>query len=110
MSDNEIEVTEGSVYHSLHDVKTAEDMAVKAELVRQIIAIKDSRKLNQTELGELIGMNQADVSRMLRGQFRNLAVSKIMHCLTSLNQDVRIIVQRHPIDNEVGTIQVMATA
>ena len=109
MTREKIEMTKGSVYGSLYDARTAQDMMVKADLVREIIAVKESRKLNQSELGKIIGMNQADVSRMLKGNFRNIAINKIMSCLTSLNRDVRIIVQPHPVKNEAGTIEVVAT-
>lgn len=110
MTKVKIEMTKGSVYGSLYDARTAQDMMVKADLVREIIGVKESRKLNQSELGKIIGMNQADVSRMLKGNFRNIAINKIMNCLTSLNRDVRIIVEPHPIKNEAGIIEVVAAA
>ncbi len=107
MAKDDIQVTEGSVYKAIHgDPKVAADMEAKADLVREIIAIKDSRDLTQSQLGALIGMNQADVSRMLRGNFRNIAIGKIMECLTSLNRDVRIVIDRHPVEGEAGTIGV----
>jgi predicted XRE-type DNA-binding protein len=110
MTKEKIEITKGSVYSSLHSAKTAEEMAVKASLVREILKIKQCRKLTQTKLGEIIGMNQADVSRMLKGNFRNIAVNKIMQCLTSLSRDVRITIEPHPVENEVGTIEVLAVS
>jgi len=110
MTKVKIEMTKGSVYGSLFDPRTAQDMMVKADLVREIIGVKESRNLNQSELGKIIGMNQADVSRMLKGNFRNIAINKIMNCLTSLNRDVRIIVKPHPTKNEAGTIEVVAAA
>ncbi len=110
MAKEKMEITKGSVYESLHDTKTAESMVVKADLVREIIAIKQNRKLTQSDLGKVIGMNQADVSRMLKGNFRNIAINKILQCLTSLNRDVRIVIEPHPVKNETGTVQVMASA
>lgn len=110
MAKEKIEVTEGSVYKSLHDNDTANVMAVKADLVREIIAIKQNRQLTQTELGKIINMNQADVSRMLKGNFRNIAINKIMQCLTHLNRDVQIVVKPHNGKHEMGSIEVMATA
>ncbi len=108
MAKDDIQVTEGSIYQVIHDdPKIAADMTAKADLVREIIAIKDGRGLTQSQLGAVIGMNQADVSRMLRGNFRNIAIGKIMECLTSLNRDVRIVINRHPVEGEPGTIGVM---
>jgi predicted XRE-type DNA-binding protein len=104
----EIEITKGSVYNSLHDSRAAKEMATKAELVRKIIAIQKSRSLTQAQLGDIIGMNQADVSRMLKGNFRSVAVGKMLDCLTSLNQDIEIIVKPHAVEHEVGDIHVVA--
>ncbi|WP_051610147.1 helix-turn-helix domain-containing protein [Terasakiella pusilla] len=106
----EIEEVEGSVYNSLHDEKTALDMTLKADLVHQILAFKEMNDLNQTQLGELIDMDQADVSRMLRGNFRNIAVSKILNCLSKLSYDVDILLKPHPVANETGVVRVLETA
>lgn len=107
MAKDDIQVTEGSAYKAIHDdPKVAADMEAKADLVREIISIKENRELTQSQLGALIGMNQADVSRMLRGNFRNIAIGRIMECLTGLNRDVRIIIDRHPVEGEAGTIGV----
>ena len=56
MTKVKIEMTKGSVYGSLYDPRTAQDMMVKADLMREIIGVKESRNLNQSELGKIIGM------------------------------------------------------
>ena len=45
---------------------------------------------------------------MLKGNFRSVAVGKMLDCLTSLNQDIEIIVKPHAVEHEVGDIHVVA--
>lgn len=106
----EVYMTEGSVYNFIYadNPELAEDMRVKSELVMQIQEIKQHRGLTQGQLGELIKMDQAQVSRMLNGNFRKLSIGRIMLCLRYLNRDVRIVVERHPVRDEIGTFGVMA--
>lgn len=108
--DIEIYEVEGSVYNSIHadNPELAEEMRIKSELVMQIQEIKEHRGLSQVQLGELVGMNQAHISRMLNGNFRKLSIARIMMCLRYLNRDVSIVVERHSVRDEIGTFGVMA--
>ena len=105
---SKVQITEGPVYGAIfaENPKLAAEMATKAGLVRQIIDVKNDRKLTQQQLADLIGMSQPEVSRMLRGDFRNIAVSRIMYCLTLLDRDVRIVVERHSVAGKPGSIAV----
>jgi len=40
-----------------------------------------------------VGLPQAKVSQMLRGQFRGISEDRMMRCLTALGQDVQIVVK-----------------
>lgn len=106
--ETDIQMTPGPVYEAIFedDPKLASEMATKAELVRQIMRVKEERGLTQQALAALIGMSQPDVSRMLSGDFRNLAVGRIMYCLTRLDRDIRIVVEPHVTAGKPGTIAV----
>jgi len=73
----------------------AEEHLVKAQLVYKIGTIMKDRGLKQIEAGKLFGIPQPDVSRMLRGEFRQFSVERLMRFLVALNQDVEIIVRPH---------------
>ena len=109
MSEN---VPEHEVTSSAYDVidkdnpKTAAEMLTKAKLVHQIVQIKDKKGLSQKDLAGLLEMDTGDVSRMMRGNFRNIAVGRLIYYLTQLNQDVWIVVEPHPVADEVGSIAV----
>jgi predicted XRE-type DNA-binding protein len=51
--------------------------------------------MTQTQAAERIGLSQPDVSRLLRGQFRDVSVERFMRMLSSLGYDVDIVIRSH---------------
>jgi predicted XRE-type DNA-binding protein len=76
-------------------VPNAEEHLIKAKLVFKIDTIMKRRGMKQTEAAELFGVRQPDVSKMLRGEFRQFSVERLLRFLVALNQDVEIIVKPH---------------
>ncbi len=66
---------------------------LKAGLVSRIQDIIGDSKLTQVEAAERMGLSQPDVSRLLRGQFRDVSVERLMRMLTKLGCDVDIVVR-----------------
>jgi predicted XRE-type DNA-binding protein len=88
-------------------VPNAEEHLVKAQLVFKIDAILKKRGLKQVEAGELFGVRQPDVSKMLRGEFRQFSVERLLRFLVALDHDVEIVVKPHRNRNEEGAMQVV---
>ena len=105
---SDVLITAGSVHDVNHvsDLKAAQAMRVKADLVMQVEAIQHNRSLTQTQMANLPGIKKPDVSDMLRGRFRKYSVGQILDFLTLLNRDVTIVVTPHPIRDEPGTLRV----
>ena len=76
-------------------VPNAEEHLVKAQLVFKIDTIMKQRRLKQVEMADLLGIRQPDVSKMLRGEFRQFSVERLLRFLVALNQDVEIVVKPH---------------
>ncbi len=57
-------------------------------LVFKIDALLKARGLKQVEAAELFGVRQPDVSKMLRGEFRQFSVERLLRFLLALDQDV----------------------
>lgn len=76
-------------------VPNADEHMVKAQLVFKIDSIMKQRKLKQVEAAALFGVRQPDVSTMLRGEFRQFSVERLLRFLVALNQDVEIVVKPH---------------
>jgi predicted XRE-type DNA-binding protein len=76
-------------------VPNAEEHFVKAQLVYKIDTLLKKRKLRQVDAAKLFGVRQPDVSNMLRGEFRQFSVERLLRFLVALNQDVQIVVRPH---------------
>ncbi|HEY6338068.1 MAG TPA: helix-turn-helix transcriptional regulator [Candidatus Sulfotelmatobacter sp.] len=76
-------------------VPNAEEHLVKAQLVFKIDAILKKRGLKQVEAADIFGARQPDVSKMLRGEFRQFSVERLLRFLVALDQDVEIVVKPH---------------
>ena len=82
---------------------------LKAGLVTRIGDIISESKLTQTEAAERMGLSQPDVSRLLRGQFRDVSVERLMRMLTKLGCDVDIVIRGHGKIKKTGdTIHLLA--
>ena len=66
---------------------------VKAQLVVKIDRLMKERGLRQAAAAALFGVRQPDVSKMLRGDFRQFSVERLMRFLVALGQDVEIVVK-----------------
>ena len=76
-------------------VPNAGEHFVKAQLVFKIDTIMKERGMKQVEAARLCGVRQPDISKMLRGEFRQFSVERLLRFLVALNQDVEIVVTPH---------------
>ena len=88
-------------------VPNAEEHLVKAQLVFKIDTILKARRLKQVEAASLFGIRQPDVSKMLRGEFRQFSVERLLRFLVALDQDVEIVVKPHRGTNDASALQVL---
>jgi predicted XRE-type DNA-binding protein len=88
------EIGSGNVFKDL-GIPNAEEHLVKAQLVFKIDAIMKDRGLKQAKAADLLGITQPDVSKMLRGDFKQFSVERLLRFLVALNQDVEIVVKPH---------------
>jgi predicted XRE-type DNA-binding protein len=105
---SEIESSSGNIYADL-GMANAEEMLVKAKLAAKIGEIIESRGWSQQHAGQILGMPQPKLSKMLRGQFRGISESKMLECLTRLGRNIRITIGREESTSSVGHIEVTYT-
>ncbi len=94
MSRKGYEVGSGNVFKDI-GVPNAEEHLVKAQLVFKIDAIMKRRRMKQKEAAALFGVRQPDISNMLRGEFRQFSIERLLRFLVKLDQDVEIVVKPH---------------
>lgn len=82
----------GNVFDDL-GFANAEDHLAKAELVSKLKHIVDREGWTQAQAAKAMGMAQPDVSRLLRGQFSNYSIDRIMRFLRAAGCDVDITVR-----------------
>lgn len=94
MKKNRYQVGSGNVFKDL-GIPNAEEHLIKAQLVYKIHAILKSRRLKQSQAASLLGIKQPDVSKMLRGEFRQFSVERLLRFLVTLDHDVQITIKPH---------------
>ncbi|MSO98344.1 MAG: XRE family transcriptional regulator [Rhodospirillaceae bacterium] len=77
----------GSAFHAL-GLPEADDLVLRADLLRKIAEIVKARGMSQTEAGKLMGMDQPRVSALLRGQITKFSTDRLLRALSDLGQDV----------------------
>ena len=95
----------GNVFADL-GVPNADEHFVKAQLVFKINRIMKARRLKQVEAARLFGVRQPDVSKMLRGEFRQFSVERLLRFLVALGQDVEIVVRPHRGEKDAPVLRV----
>jgi predicted XRE-type DNA-binding protein len=71
----------------------AESHLLKAELMSRVQGVLEEKGLTQTKAARITGVSQPDLSRMLRGQFRDVSVERLMRMLTKLGCEVDIVIK-----------------
>jgi predicted XRE-type DNA-binding protein len=88
-----VERGSGNVFADL-GLPEADTHLLKAELVSRIVEILRQRRITQAQTAALLGLSQPDVSRLLRGNFRDHSVERIFRLLTTLGRDVEITIRK----------------
>jgi predicted XRE-type DNA-binding protein len=85
----EIEYSSGNVFADL-GLPDAEQLKIKSGLVIEITRAVRRLGMTQEEAGRRMGISQAKVSGLMRGDFSNLSERKLMECLNRLGYDIEI--------------------
>src|SRR5690348_9180262 len=78
-----------SAFHSL-GLADADDLVLRAGLMRKIGEIIADRGLTQAQAGELISMDQPRVSALLKGKIGKFSTDRLLKALSDLGQDVEL--------------------
>jgi len=98
-----VEKGSGNIFADL-GLPGAEDMLLKSHIVIELRRLIAQRKLTQTAAAKVVGVSQADLSKILRGHFRGYSEAKLMRMLTAFGQDIEITTRPHRKSGEAGRI------
>lgn len=79
---------------------------LKAQLTLQIYSILKDSGMTQVEIAKILGVQQPQVSLLMRNRAGNFSVGRLMEFLTALRQDVEITVR--PTRKEHGALSVVS--
>jgi len=98
--DEEIGVERGSgnVFADL-GLPNPEERAFKADLALCISRAMKAKGLNQTELGELVGLPQPKVSALLRGRLSGFSIDRLLDILNRLGHTVEVRVREEETED-----------
>ena len=85
----QITESSGNVFADLGLANPDEQM-LKAGLVAKLAEVVRALDLSQTAAAKLTGISQPDLSRLLRGSFRDMSADRIIRALVRLGFDVDI--------------------
>src|SRR6185295_14759551 len=97
----------GNIFADL-GLPDADTHLLKAQLVSRLQDILDDLKITQTEAARIVGVSQPDISRILKGRFRDVSVERTMQMLARLGCDVDIVVKPRGRKKAFGPIRVEA--
>ena len=99
-----MEKSSGNVFADL-DLPHPEQELLKARLTLQIYRLIKARGLTQTEAGKILGIQQPNVSLLMRNRSGSFSIERLMDFLTALGQDVEITVK--PTRKDQGQVSVV---
>jgi predicted XRE-type DNA-binding protein len=95
----------GNVFADL-GLPNPEQELLKAQLTLQIYTILKGSGMKQVEIAKILGVQQPQVSLLMRNRAGNFSIGRLMEFLTALRQDVEIIVR--PARKEHGALSVIS--
>ena len=95
----------GNVFADM-GLPNAEQELLKAQLTLQIHSILKDSGMTQAEIAKILGVQQPQVSLLMRNRAGNFSVGRLMEFLTALRRDVEITVR--PTRKYHGTLSVVS--
>jgi len=105
----EYEKGSGNVFADLGFENPEEELA-KSDLTAQISHIIKKRKLTQTQVAEILGVDQPRISSLLRGRFDLFSFDMLMQFLKVLGQDIEIVVKPKPRNRKHAHLSVVSSS
>ena len=84
----------------------AGERQTKVRLAMAINEVLHRRGFTQEKAAELLGINQPKVSALSKYRLEGFSVERLMRLLTSLNQDVEIVIRNRPRARRPGRVSV----
>jgi len=101
-----VERSSGNVFEDLGLPESGERL-VKSEIAARISAIVERRHLTQVQASKLLGVDQADVSDLVRGKLAGFSTDRLFRFLNALGQDIEIRMPRRLHSRRTGSLRIV---
>lgn len=101
-----IRASSGNVFADL-GLPDADELLIKAELVRRIGSIIRHRHLTQVDAAAILGIDQPKISALLRGRLAGFSTDRLLRFLNTLDRDVEIVIKKKPRTSARATLRVV---
>lgn len=95
----------GNIFEDL-GLEDAEELDLKAALAVQVASIVTHRHLTQREAGEILGVPQSHVSKILNGKLDGITADRLMRMLLKLGRDIDIVIKKRKTTVDPGRLYV----
>ena len=106
--DDEVVKSSGNVFADL-GLSSSPEYMLKVDIACDIAGTIQKRNLTQAAAGEIIGVDQAKVSALLRGRLTGFSIERLVMFLVKLGRDVDITISKEHANRE-GKVRVKAAA
>jgi predicted XRE-type DNA-binding protein len=86
----------------------AVERQVKLRLAFALNQLLEARKLSQADAAKVLGVTQPKVSALRHYKLAGFSLERLMNLLTTLDQDVEIVIRRKPRSRKAARISVVA--
>jgi predicted XRE-type DNA-binding protein len=87
--ESKVQSSSGNVFVDL-GLANADELLVKAELVRQISNLIDAKRMTQIEVAKILSIDQPKISALLNGKLSGFSTERLFRFLNALGSDVEI--------------------
>ena len=86
----------------------AAERQAKLRLAYALNQVLEQRKLSQAEVAKVLVVTQPKISALRNYKLAGFSVERLMNLLTSLDQDIEIVIRRKPRSRRAARISVVA--
>lgn len=101
-----VQASSGNVFADL-SLENADELLVKAELSRQINRIITKQHMTQSEVAEVLGLDQPKIFELINGRLASFSTARLFCFLNALGSDVEIVVK--PKSHALAQTRVVAS-
>lgn len=101
----EITDSSGNIFADL-GLEDAEELSMKAALAIQVASIIKHSGLTQREAGDILGIPQSHVSKIINGKLEGITSDRILRMLLKLGRDIDIVIKKKNPKVEQGRLSI----